>query len=157
MWNNLSSTACIHAVNSWCKPLRTYVGGIIVAASLVSFSNCNYRRYLIARPVLNIEAGHEVSDAFVADLLADRRREMKRKFETEFQTSVTDEQFDLMVLQVLESYGRPLGLEFKQAESGSKIYSDGQTKPVEKFWYAAKTTKYENGYFLIVEVVADGS
>jgi hypothetical protein len=82
---------------------------------------------------------------------------MKRKFEVEFQTSITDEQFDSMVLQVLESYGRPLGLEFKQEESGSKMYSDGGTKPVEKFWYAAKTTKYENGYFLIVEVVPDGS
>jgi hypothetical protein len=79
------------------------------------------------------------------------------KLEKTFQNGVNSEALNSIVQQMIEVYGKPMEFEFKQDESGSKDYADGSTRPLRKFWYAAKTTKFEKGsHFLIVEVVPDG-
>ena len=59
--------------------------------------------------------------------------------------------------QVYAQYGgRPLEAEFKSEATGQKIYLDGTSKPMLKFWYAVRTTTEAKGkYFLFVEVVPD--
>jgi len=61
-----------------------------------------------------------------------------------------------MVDQINETYGRTLAFEFKQEESGQEIYDNGKTKQLCKFWYAIRTTKFQQGsHFSIVEVVPE--
>ena len=52
--------------------------------------------------------------------------------------------------------GKPLDVEYRMDELGRKTGTGGYDKPMRKFWYAARTTKYEKGtVFLTVEVVPD--
>ena len=61
-----------------------------------------------------------------------------------------------MLDQIYKAYGTPLEFDFKQAEFGTKNYPDGQVKEMSKFWYAARTSKFDKGdHFLFVEVVKD--
>jgi hypothetical protein len=90
------------------------------------------------------------------DLIAGRREYVLAKTEEAFRSAVDDRQFESMLNQMIETYGKPLQFEFKQDELGGKLYGSGIQKEVRKFWYAAKTTKYEKGFcFLLVEVVPD--
>jgi len=101
-------------------------------------------------------AARTLSDSVANDLLQDDKDAIQSRFEKVLRTSTTDKEFNSMLSQVFELYGKPLEFEFKQDELGSKTYSDGETRPMRKFWYAAKTTRYEKGsYFLIVEVIPD--
>ena len=53
-------------------------------------------------------------------------------------------------------YGKPIDAEFKRDEIGRKTGTGGYDKPLRKFWYALRTTKYERGtVYLNVEVVPD--
>jgi hypothetical protein len=103
-------------------------------------------------------AARALSDSLAQDLINDRRDSLRLKLETSFRECITDEQLDLMLSRIAETYGKPIRLDFKQDETGLKTYTYGTAKSMIKFWYAAKTTKYETGkYFLIVEVVPDGA
>lgn len=103
-------------------------------------------------------AARALSDLVADDLIKDRRDDLRAKLEKTLRNAASDNEFDSAVSQIVEAYGKPVEFEFKQEELGSKIYADGSTKPMRKFWYAATTRKYAKGtYFLIVEVVSDGS
>jgi hypothetical protein len=53
-------------------------------------------------------------------------------------------------------YGKPLDVEYKMDQLGRKAGTGGYDKPMRKFWYATRTSKYEKGtVFLTVEVVPD--
>ena len=98
-----------------------------------------------------------LSDRVASDLIHDRRSILRDTMENAFRETVEANDFDSIIDQMLQVYGRPIEFEFKQEELGSKLYADGTTKAMRKFWYAAETTKYEKGsHFLIVEVVPDG-
>ena len=99
----------------------------------------------------------KVSDALAENLIKGERRKIWEKAERAFRDAVDDQRFAAMIDQMFRTYGTPVELEFKQGELGTKIDANGQIKPMWKFWYAARTTKYEKGsHFLFVEVVKDG-
>lgn len=107
--------------------------------------------------VMDHSAARKLSDSLVDDLTNDRRENIRARTEKAFQDEVGERQFNLMLEQMLEANGKLLEHELKQEEVGSKLYADSQSKPMIKFWYAVRTTRYEMGsHFLIVEVVPDG-
>jgi hypothetical protein len=61
-------------------------------------------------------------------------------------------------LEKLSQYcGWPLDSEFKDIQSGFKIYLDGHKNPTRKFIYAAKTTQFPKGQcYFAVDVVPSG-
>jgi hypothetical protein len=94
----------------------------------------------------------------VEDLTSARKGDIRSKLENTFQATIDERQFDSMLDQMIRENGKLLEVEFKQDELGTKTYPEGHTKPMLKFWYAVRTTRYEKGsHFLIVEVVPDGS
>lgn len=102
-------------------------------------------------------SARNLSDRVADDLIHDRRNILRERMEKAFRDTVAANDFDSTIDQMLQVYGQPIELEFKQEELGSKLHSDGTTKAMRKFWYAAKTTKYDEGsHFLVVEVVPDG-
>jgi hypothetical protein len=108
------------------------------------------------RGSIDLEDARKLSDLLTTDLIHDRRSEIRATTEKAFRDVVDENQLGSMLDQMNESYGKPLEFKFKQAELGARAYDWG-TKPMRKFWYAAKTTRYEQGsHFLVVEVVPDG-
>ena len=64
--------------------------------------------------------------------------------------------FSSQIDQLYATYGKPLDFEYKKDELGHKTGSGGYDKPMRKFWYVARTSKYEKGVvFLTVEGVPD--
>jgi hypothetical protein len=101
-------------------------------------------------------AARHVADAFVADLLASRQDQMYARMERRFREDNPQGAFPPYLDAMFAWGGKPLSAEFKAYEDGRKFYLDGTSKPMRKFWYAARTTKSEGGpYFLMVEVVPD--
>ncbi len=97
-----------------------------------------------------------LSDRVANELIQDPR-DNRDSMESAFRDTVTANDFNSILDQMVQVYGKPIEFEFKREELGSKVYADGTTKAMRKFWYAANTTKYEKGsHFLIVEVVPDG-
>ncbi len=98
-----------------------------------------------------------ISHRVANDLIRDDRNILRDRMENAFRNTVVANDFDSIIDQMEKVYGRPIEFDFKQEELGSTLYADGTTRAMRKFWYAAKTTKYEKGsHFLIVEVVPDG-
>lgn len=98
------------------------------------------------------------SDALVEVIIADRRSDLRPKMEKAVQDAVSENETSRMLEQMYSAYGRPLEAEFKMDEAGYKMYAHGERKPMRKFWYAVRTSRYERGsHFLFVEVVPDGN
>lgn len=102
----------------------------------------------------DFEAARTLSNSLADDLINDRRSDIRASLENAFRDAIDEKQFNGMLDQMIEAYGKPLDFELKRYESGTKEYANSQTRPMRKFWYAAQTTKYKKGsYFLVVEVV----
>lgn len=69
-----------------------------------------------------------------------------------------DSSFGSVIEEMFNVYGRPLDAEYKKDNIGRKTGTGGYDKPVRKFWYATRTTKYDKeSIYLTVEIVPDGS
>lgn len=95
----------------------------------------------------------------VAVVVEDNPTGIYRKMEARFRKDVPEAQMRPALDQIYAQYGgRPLEAVFKSEATGQKVYPDGDTKPLQRFWYAVSTTTEPMGkYFLIVEVVPDGA
>jgi hypothetical protein len=95
------------------------------------------------------------SDGLVALIVADKPADIWQKMEARLRRELPDTRATLD--QVYAQYGgKPAEAEFKSEASGQKVYLDGTTKPMRKFWYAVRTETHAKGkYFLFVEVVPD--
>lgn len=110
-----------------------------------------------ANETINLPKARAFSDNLVRLIIADKPTVIWQKMEARFRKEVTEAQIRPLLDQVYAQYGgRPLEAEFKSEASGQKIYPDGVTKPMRKFWYAVRTSTHAKGkYFLFVEVVPD--
>ena len=152
----LKSKFWLWLVGRWRWPMCTFLIVLSISSSDCALTRFAPRVDQADESSVDRNAARTLSDSVANDLLQDDRDAIQSKFEKVLRASTTDKEFNSMLSQVFELYGKPLEFEFKQDESGSKKYSDGETRPMRKFWYAAKTTRYEKGsYFLIVEVVPD--
>lgn len=128
---------------------------MVCIGSLLFLPSCR-RRVASLDPGIDRNAARSVSDALADDLISDRRDSLRRKLETSFRESVSEQELDSMLSGIVKTYGKPSELEFKRDELGLRTYANAAPKSMRKFWYAAKTTKYDKGYcFLVVEVVPD--
>ena len=132
---------------------------VLLLCGLLVFVAC-VRKHPLNKDVhgqpVDLEASRALSDALANDLIGARRTEIRAKTERAFQDVVNQNQLGSMLDQMNESYGNPLVFKFRQTEVGIRAYDWG-TKPMRKFWYAAKTTRHDEGsHFLVVEVVGDG-
>ncbi len=101
------------------------------------------------------EKARAFSDALVDDIIHDRRQDIYAKTDKDFQKTFTPYQFNATIQSMFDNYGRPLESVYKMNALGTKVDSGGK-KPMRKFWYAAKTSKFPTGYYLFVEVVPNG-
>lgn len=104
---------------------------------------------------VDAEKAKVFSDALVDDLIHDRRQDVFAKMDSDFQKIQSRKSMDSAIQAIFDNYGQPLECTYKKNDVGIKVDSGGQ-KPMRKFWYAAKTSKYPSGYYLFVEVVANG-
>lgn len=110
-----------------------------------------------AKPVA-ANAARQVADGVVADVIAERYKELFARMERVFQLGTSETALPSILEPVLTYGGKPLEAEFKAADEGEKLYPDGTRRPMLKLWYAVRTTKSEKGtYFMFVEVVPEES
>ena len=104
----------------------------------------------------SVAAARQLSDAVAGDLINQQTKAIRAKAERLLRDQVDDNGFASMLDQMYRVYGTPLEFDFKQVEVGTKRYPNGEVKEMWKFWYAARTSKFEKGnHFLFVEVVKD--
>jgi hypothetical protein len=97
-----------------------------------------------------------LSDSMVDDLLNDRRDKLRGKMEQAFRDYYDEKAWDASLDPMFDTFGTPLEAEYKWNEVGRKTAMGGYDKPLRKFWYAVRTTKYERGSnFITVEIVPD--
>jgi hypothetical protein len=133
-------------MNGWC------------AVSLIAAAAVGCRLSLgAAGDAIDLPKARAFSDTLVALIIDDKPEDIWQKMEARFRRDVAKAQIRPMLDQVYAQYGgRPLEAEFKSESSGQKVYLDGTTKPMRKFWYAVRTDTHAKGeYFLFVEVVPD--
>jgi hypothetical protein len=130
----------------------------VLLGIVLGFANCQKQTSNgEVMPQLSVNEARQLSDAVAQDLINERTSSIRDKAEHLLREQVDEGRFASMVGQIYEVYGKPLELEFKHVDQGQKRYQDGRTKDMWKFWYAARTSKFEKGrYFLFVEVVNDG-
>lgn len=96
---------------------------------------------------------------FIAHLLVEGDRiKLREQMETLAREYFDDRAFSGTVDKMFDIYGMPVSYQFWKDEIGRKTGLVGDyDKPLRKFWYYLKTTKYETGtVFLTVEIVPDG-
>lgn len=109
-----------------------------------------------ADKAIDHEHARKLSDSIADNLLRDERANFRKLMEKGFRDYYDDASVSGLIDQMFAMYGKPLQFDYKMDELGRKTASGGYDKPLRKFWYAAKTTKYEKGtVYLIVEVVPD--
>lgn len=135
---------------------------INVFAFLVLFAGCIKPPIITpssqeeAAKAINLEQARELSDSIAGNLVKDDRTYLRNAMERGFRDSYDDAAFSSFVDQIFSTYGKPLEVEYKMDEPGRKT-AMGYDKPLRKFWYGLRTTKFAKGsHFLIVEVVPDG-
>jgi hypothetical protein len=96
-------------------------------------------------------AAQQVSDSFMADLIAHRTDAALDKMEPEFINMVNRADFAPQLEKLFKYCGWPLDSKLKQVGTGTKIHLDGHPTPIRKFTYAAATREYPKGgcYFSI--------
>jgi len=98
----------------------------------------------------------QLSDSIADNLLKDDRPNLRKSMEKGFRDYYDDASFASLIDRMFATYGKPLEVEYKMDEIGRKTGSGGYDKPVRKYWYAARTSKYEKGtVYLVVEIVPD--
>ena len=127
-------------------------------ASLIFVAGTGCRLSLNAGDAtIDLQEARVFSDALVALIIADQPADIWQKMEARLRQELPATQMRSVLDQVYAQYGgRPVEAEFKSESSGRKVYLDGTSKPMRKFWYAVRTTTHPKGkYFLFVEVVPD--
>jgi hypothetical protein len=110
--------------------------------------------WLPSGATIDYAAARNVSDTFMADLVANKVNEAVGLMEPDFIQTFGRAQAEAAVPKLFDYCGRPLDSEFKHDETGFKIYLDGH--PMRKFYYAATTDRYPKGTcFFSVSVVPD--
>jgi hypothetical protein len=109
-----------------------------------------------ADKAIDHERARTHSDSIADRLLKNDRPMLRNAMEKGFRDYYDDAAFGSLIDQMFGMFGKPLDVEYKMDELGRKTGSGGYDKPMRKFWYATRTTKYEKGaVFLTVEVVPD--
>jgi len=109
-----------------------------------------------ADKAINHEQARKLCDSIVRNLQSDDRAGLRNSMATGFRDYHDDASFSLVVDEMLSAYGKPLEVEYRMDELGRKTGSGNYDKPMRKFWFATRTSKYEKGIvFLTVEVVPD--
>ena len=102
------------------------------------------------------EQALKLCDSIVGNLQKDDRVGLRNSMEKGFRDYYNEQSFSSLIDQMFATQGKPLDIEYKKDELGRKTGSGGYDKPMRKFWYATRTSKYEKGViFLTVEVVPD--
>lgn len=109
-----------------------------------------------ADKAIDRERARTLSDSIADNLLKNDRPLLRNAMEKGFRDYYDDAAFASFIDQMFAMFGKPLDVEYKMDELGGKTGPGGYDKPMRKFWYATRTTKYEKGtVFLTVEVVPD--
>jgi hypothetical protein len=100
-------------------------------------------------------AAQEVSDSYMADLVADRVDLASDKMEPQFIQAAGGKAKAEAVLRGLFDYcGRPLESELRHEDTGFFLYGDGRRAPTRGFYYSGRTTQHPKGVcFFTVHVV----
>jgi hypothetical protein len=105
---------------------------------------------------INIEKARKLSDAITDNLLKNNPSALRQLMEKGLRDYVDDAAYASLIDRMFDAYGKPLEVEYKMDELGRKTGEGGYDKPVRKFWYATRTSKYDKGtVYLIVEIVPD--
>lgn len=92
----------------------------------------------------------------VDSLIKNDRRALLSKMEKGARDYYDQPAFDKIIDLMVATYGTPIEATFKKVEQGRKSGTGGYDKPVLKYWYAVKTSKYDYGsHFISVEIVPD--
>jgi hypothetical protein len=128
------------------------LGGLLFALTM---SGCS--RQTNGSPI-DVAAAQKLSDSFMSDLIAHRTDAALDRMEPEFVKMVNRPDFAPQLEKLFQYCGWPLDSELKQVQSGVKIYADGHTNPMRKFFYASATNQYPSGgCYFSVEVVPSGN
>jgi hypothetical protein len=135
-----------HAMDAWLVASLVVVSGMSCQPSLKA-----------AGDPIDSKKARAFSDSLVALIIADKPAAIWRKMEARFRRELPETRMRTVLDQVYAQYGgQPLEAEFKSEAAGQKIYLEGTSKPMRKFWYSVRTTTQAKGkYFLFVEVVPD--
>jgi hypothetical protein len=104
---------------------------------------------------IDYQQAKQFSDEFAIDFLHKNKQKMIAKLDPSVTQNMSQSQIDSVFDTMLSMAGTPIEITYKSSEEGYKINVGGK-KPLRKFWYAVKTTKYPKGYYLFVEVVPNG-
>jgi hypothetical protein len=109
-----------------------------------------------ADKAIDHEQARRLSDSIADDIQKDNRARLFNSMEKAFHDYYDNGAYSSLIDRMFAAYGKPLDVEFKMDELGRKTGSGGYDKPMRKFWYATRTSKYEKGIvFLTVEIVPD--
>jgi hypothetical protein len=102
------------------------------------------------------DVAKNVAEKTLQELQENKMTNVYSRFEQEYRQSVSENQFASLFQSLLDSFGKPLDIKFMSAECGTKLYLNGTSKPLWKFRYDVRTTRYDWGkYYLSAEVVFD--
>lgn len=109
-----------------------------------------------ADKAIDHQQARKLSDSISESLLKNDRPMLRNAMEKGFRDYYDDAAFGSLIDRMFVMYGNPLDVEYKMDELGRKTVTGGYDKPMRKFWYATRTSRYEKGtVYLIVEVVPD--
>jgi hypothetical protein len=124
---------------------------IIYISLAVLTLTCASRKNVADASSLDAQEARTFSDALVDDIIHDRRENISAKVDASFQKA-GQQYLNSSIDNMFNQYGRPLECSYKMDQFANRTDSEGN-RPMLKFWYSARTTKYPSGYFLFVEVV----
>lgn len=109
-----------------------------------------------ADKAIDYEQARKLSDTIADNLVKNDRLMLRNSMEKGFRDYYDGAAFASLIDQMFAMYGKPIDVEYKMDELGRKTGTGGYDKPMRKFWYATRTSRYEKGIvFLTVEVVPD--
>ncbi len=98
----------------------------------------------------------QLSDKIVGDMIGGNSSDIWLLSEEAFRTGNSQKQFGQLLEQMKDAYGQLQEAEFKTDEYTFEPRTVGGRKPTRKFWYSAKTDRFEKGtHFIFVQIVPD--
>ena len=95
-----------------------------------------------------------LSDAFMADLIANHADLAWNKMEPELVKAMGPIQGEAAIRGLFDYCGRPLEFELRHEEIGTFFYPDGRKNPMRAFYYSGKTDQHSKGFcFFAVRIV----
>lgn len=126
---------------------------LIICISIASMTlTCPSRKTVTEGSSIDTQEARTFSNALVDDIINDRRENISAKVDASFQKA-GPQYLKSSVDNMFNQYGRPLECSYKMNEVGYRTDAEGK-RPMRKFWYSARTTKFPSGYYLFVEVVS---